>query len=83
MANPVTVMMNDGRRVEFADTAALGSFAANRALHLESLLRACFDDAFTAFLELHVDAQTNLLWLVQDLASELRQLTSVLEVCHV
>ncbi len=31
MANPVTVMMNDGRRVEFSDAAALGRFAASRA----------------------------------------------------
>lgn len=82
MANPVTVTMTDGRRVEFADAVALGCFAASRAFHLESLLRACSDDAFAAFQQLNADAQTNLLWLMQDLASEVRQLTCAASTEH-
>jgi hypothetical protein len=82
MANPAIVLMDDGRRVEFADAAALGRFAASRAFHLESLLRACSDDAFVAFQEMHADTQTNLLWLMHDLASEVRQLTGAVSTEH-
>ncbi|HEF4774458.1 hypothetical protein [Burkholderia multivorans] len=82
MANPVTVMMNDGRRVEFSDAAALGRFAASRAFHLESLLHACSDDGFAAFQEMQTDARTNLLWLMQDLASEVRELTCAVSTEH-
>ncbi|WP_418220188.1 hypothetical protein [Burkholderia multivorans] len=74
--------MNGGRRVEFTGAAALCRFAASRAFHLESLLRAWSDDGFVAFQEMHSDARTNLLWLMQDLASEVRELMCTVSTTH-
>ncbi|ARK94260.1 hypothetical protein [Burkholderia pseudomallei] len=74
MADALSIHMNDGRRIEFAGTLALSHFVASRAMHLESLLLAFADDGFTMFQEMNAGARLNLLWLVQGMASELREL---------